>query len=782
MRGRRCWKALRAGLVALALLTATAWAQDYLRTASQLYQKRDFLGAADNFEKYLRSKPGDAQARMMLGVCRQQSGDFNAAAAAFQRVADHQPKNTEARFFLALAQFSSGRYDEAGTNARSAIQLGGATAPAHHLLGMVLEELNDPEQALAQYETALRADETLIDADLSAGNVLLKLGRPVEGLDHFRAVVRRNPSLAEAHYHLARAQADLGQWTEAESSLEKTLQLRDHPQARSLLARVRSGELTAAAQPKSAADRVPEIRFRNVARQAGLDFVLANHPTPQKFLVETMAGGVAAFDYDGDGRTDIFFTNGAETPSLAKRGAKYSNRLYRNLGGMRFRDVTAQAGLGGEGFSIGAAAADYDNDGDADLFVAGVRGNHLYRNNGDGTFEDVTAQAGVAGGEWSVAAGWLDYDRDGLLDLFVVNYLDWSPSLDRYCGDNEAKVRTYCHPKYFQGLPNRLYRNLGDGRFEDVSESSGIAAHIGKGMSVAFADYDHDGFVDIFVTNDTEPNFLFHNLGNRRFEEAGLEAGVALTADGKTVSAMGADFRDYDNDGLEDLIFTALAGETFPVFRNQGGGVFQDTTYASQVGRLSARLSGWSIGLFDFNNDGWKDLFTANAHVTDNIEQFSSDTYRQPNAVWANTGSGGFKDASAASGPDFQTPRAHRGGAFADFNNDGKIDVVVTSLGEAAELWENVSPGQAHWLRLRLEGATSNRDGIGARITIGDQHNQMTTAVGYASSSHAGVHFGLGETRVIPKIEILWPSGVTQVLEQVEADRVLRVKEPSATP
>lgn len=782
MRGRRCWKALRAGLVALALLTATAWAQDYLRTASQLYQKRDFLGAADNFEKHLRSKPGDAQARMMLGVCRQQSGDFNAAAEAFQRVADHQPKNTEARFFLALAQFSSGRYDEAGTNARSAIQLGGATAPAHHLLGMVLEELNDPEQALAQYETALRADETLIDADLSAGNVLLKLGRPVEGLDHFRAVVRRNPSLAEAHYHLARAQADLGQWTEAESSLEKTLQLRDHPQARSLLARVRSGELTAAAQPKSAADRVPEIRFRNVARQAGLDFVLANHPTPQKFLVETMAGGVAAFDYDGDGRTDIFFTNGAETPSLAKRGAKYSNRLYRNLGGMRFRDVTAQAGLGGEGFSIGAAAADYDNDGDADLFVAGVRGNHLYRNNGDGTFEDVTAQAGVAGGEWSVAAGWLDYDRDGLLDLFVVNYLDWSPSLDRYCGDNEAKVRTYCHPKYFQGLPNRLYRNLGDGRFEDVSESSGIAAHIGKGMSVAFADYDHDGFVDIFVTNDTEPNFLFHNLGNRRFEEAGLEAGVALTADGKTVSAMGADFRDYDNDGLEDLIFTALAGETFPVFRNQGGGVFQDTTYASQVGRLSARLSGWSIGLFDFNNDGWKDLFTANAHVTDNIEQFSSDTYRQPNAVWANTGSGGFKDVSAASGEDFQTPRAHRGGAFADFNNDGKIDVVVTSLGEAAELWENVSPGQAHWLRLRLVGATSNRDGIGARITIGDQHNQMTTAVGYASSSHAGVHFGLGETRVITKIEILWPSGVKQVLEQVQADRVLRVKEPSATP
>src|SRR5882672_2959063 len=312
---------------------------------------------------------------------------------------------------------------------------------------------------------------------------------------------------------------------------------------------------------KSAAP-VPPIRFRNVAADSGIDFVLENSPTAEKQIVETMPGGVAVFDYDGDGLPDIFFANGADVPSLEKNVPKYRNRLFRNLGGMKFKDVTEEAGLAGAGYSIGAAAADFDNDGHVDLFVAGVRSNHLYRNLGNGKFADVTAKAGIGSAEWSITGGWFDYDNDGLLDLFVVNYVKWSPEIAPFCGDPVRKLRAYCHPRFFDGLANRLYHNRGDGTFEDVSEKSGIASQIGKGMSVAFADYDGDGLTDVFVTNDKLPNFLFHNLGNGKFAEVALEIGAALPDSGRNISGMGVDFRDYDNDGLPDIAFTALAGET----------------------------------------------------------------------------------------------------------------------------------------------------------------------------------------------------------------------------
>jgi len=522
------------------------------------------------------------------------------------------------------------------------------------------------------------------------------------------------------------------------------------------------------------------LRFQDVAQRAGLRFVLENNPTPRKHMIETMAGGVAAFDYNGDGLTDIFFTNGAAIPSLEKDLPKYSNRLFRNDGGMKFTDVTEAAGVAGAGYSMGAAAADYDNDGKADLFVAGVYRNLLYRNLGNGRFADVTAQSGIKSDRWSVAAGWIDYDNDGLLDLFVVNYAKWTPAFDQYCGDATRNLRVYCHPKYFAGVPNQLFHNRGDGTFEDVSEKAGIAAFSGRGMSVAFADYDSDGFTDIFVTNDNLPNFLFHNRGNGTFEEIGLATGVALLDHGKPVASMGADFRDYDNDGFPDIAVTALSGDTFPLFRNIGKGNFQDATYASQLGPQTIRWSGWGNGLFDFNNDGYKDLFTADSHVNDKIDLFEATPYKQANRIFANLGNGKFRDVSSEAGAGFDVARAHRGSAFADFNGDGKIDIVVSSLGGPAELWENTSPGANHWIILRLVGERSNRDGIGARICIGDQWNHMTTAVSYASSSDFGVHFGLGATRHVGKIEIRWPSGAVQVLTDVKVDQVLEVHEPKA--
>ncbi|PYU45578.1 MAG: CRTAC1 family protein [Acidobacteria bacterium] len=451
------------------------------------------------------------------------------------------------------------------------------------------------------------------------------------------------------------------------------------------------------------------IRFREMAGQAGLDFVLQNNPTPRKHMIETMPGGVAAFDYNGDGLTDIFFTNGASIPSLEKDSPKFFNRLYRNDGGMKFTDVTSETGVAGTGYSLGVAAADYDNDGYTDLFVAGVYRNTLYRNLGNGRFEDVTKAAGIKSDKWSVAAGWFDYDNDGWLDLFVVNYAHWTPDFDRFCGDRDRHLRVYCHPKYFEGLSNTLYRNRRDGTFEDVTAKAGIGAHIGRGMSVAFADYDNDGLMDVFVSNDNLPNFLFHNRGDGTFE--------------------------------------------------------------------AATRSGWSNGFFDFNNNGWKDLFTANSDVNDLIDLFQSTHYKQPNSLFVNLGNGTFEDVSAEAG--FTLSRAHRGSAFADLNNDGKIDIAVSALGEPAELWQNVSPDVNHWLVLKLIGTRSNRDGIGAKIQLGNQFNHMTTAVGYASSSSAGVHFGCGQLDKIERIEIRWPSGVVQVLPTVRTNQVLEVHEPS---
>ena len=515
-----------------------------------------------------------------------------------------------------------------------------------------------------------------------------------------------------------------------------------------------------------------QIRF--APAPAPLPFTLEHSPTAQKHMLETMPGGLAVLDYNNDGRPDLFFTNGASLPALKKDQAKFHNRLFRNDGGWKFTDVTAEAGLAGEGYSMGAAAADYDNDGYVDLFIAGVYRNQLFRNLGNGRFTDVTAKSGILSNEWSVAAGWFDYDNDGRLDLLVTNYGRIDLVNPRYCGDRARELRIYCHPRYYDPRPNQLYRNLGNGAFADVSVASGIAGFKGRGMSIAFADYDHDGRIDAFVTNDNLPNFLFHNLGNGRFEESALLAGVALLDHGKSVASMGTDFRDYDNDGKPDIIVTALNGETYPLFRNKGAGIFQDFTYGSQLSRMTNTYAGWGVGLVDFDNDGLKDLFTANAHVNDIVEKFEATVYRQPNTVFRNAGGGRF-ELVPSSGLE-ASKRPHRGAVFADFDGDGLVDAAVTSLGEPVELWKNVTPLPGAWLALKLEGVKSNRDGIGAAVRVGLQTNIMTTSVSYASAIHAPVWFGLGTAKEA-RVEILWPSGRRQVIESAAAGQVLTVRE-----
>ncbi len=528
------------------------------------------------------------------------------------------------------------------------------------------------------------------------------------------------------------------------------------------------------------------IVFQNTARPAGIDFVLKNSASAKKYQIETMPAGVAVLDYDNDGFEDIYFVNGASVPGLAKKDASYWNRLYRNNGDGTFTDVTAKAGVAGNGYSMAVAVGDYDNDGWDDLFIAGVNRNILYHNNRDGTFSDLTQKAGLAAGAskpWSISAGWFDYDNDGWLDLFVVNYCNWAPDKDPYCGENKPGYRAYCHPKLYQGLPNVLYRNNRDGTFTDVSAVSGIGAHVGKGMSVAFADYDDDGHMDAFVTNDTERNFLFHNEGNGRFSEVGIRAGVAFNIDGKAVSSMGVDFRDIDGDGRPDIVSTALSGESFSLFRNIGKSLFMNASYASKLAALSLPWAGWGIGIFDLNNDGRKDIFTANAHARDNEELYGSRTYRQPNSIFANGGASRFVDVRAGAGSAMAEPAAHRGCAFGDFDNDGRVDVVVSCLNEPAELLRNVSDRRQHWFEALLTGRRSNRDAIGAVLKLTSatgtvQYNQVTTAVGYASSSSRRVHFGLGAESRISSVEIRWPSGIMQKLEHPKADQCRRITEP----
>ena len=518
------------------------------------------------------------------------------------------------------------------------------------------------------------------------------------------------------------------------------------------------------------------IAFRDIAQGSGLEFVYQHSPSAEKYYVESVPGGLAVFDYNGDGRPDVFFTNGAATPSLEKTSDAFANRLFRNDGGTRFSDVTDAAGVRGAGYAMGAAAADYDNDGHVDLFVAGVRQNQLLHNTGDGRFEDVGSRAGIASGEWSVGGSWFDYDNDGKLDLLVVNYVRWSADANRYCGDQARGIRIYCHPRFFQGVANRLYRNRGDGTFEDVSARAGLLTNVGKGMSSAVADYDHDGRVDAFITNDTVPNFLFRNKGDGTFAETALLAGVSVPGSGRPVSAMGTDFQDYDNDGWEDILFTALSGETFPLFRNDGKGAFVETTQSSGLGALTTKRSGWCAVFADVDNDGWKDIFTSNSHVNDRIGQSEAVGWKQANSLFINDTRGRFRDATVEAGLD-KAVAVHRGCGAADFDADGRLDIVVLSLGDRAELWKNNSAPQHHWLIVRLIGTKSNRDGIGARITVGKQVRTLTSALGYASSSHAGAHFGLGAENGPVRVVIHWPSGTGQVLDSVKVDQVLEVTE-----
>lgn len=532
------------------------------------------------------------------------------------------------------------------------------------------------------------------------------------------------------------------------------------------------------------------VTFTDIYAQAAISFKHAASVTTQKYLLEAMGGGVAVFDYDNDGRLDLYFTNGARLDDPMPRGAmpdkrevRYWNRLYHQRTDGKFEDVTERAGVRGEGYSMGVATGDYDADGHVDLYVTAYGSNILYRNRGDGKFEDVTKRAGVRGTGWSTSAGWLDYDRDGRLDLFVARYMDWDFERGNlYCGDARPGLRAYCHPDNFKGATNLLFHQRADGTFEDASKEAKISDPNGKGLGVVFADFDADGWTDIFVANDSVRQSLYRNRGDGTFEDVALMAGAGYDENGKTFAGMGVDAGDYDNDGHMDVFITALSNETYPLFRNNDDATFTYATATTGVGQITLLYSGWGTRFLDADNDGWRDLFVAQGHVLDTIEKTSGYLkYRQTPLLMRNTSGKGFVNVSATAGAPFSEGVAGRGAAFGDLDNDGDTDIVVNVMDGWPLVLRNDGT-RNHWLGISLVGSKSNRMGLGARVAVVDASGRQqifdaTTAGSYLASNDPRLLCGLGAASSVRYVEVRWPGGKTQRINNPPVDRYLTINE-----
>jgi hypothetical protein len=533
----------------------------------------------------------------------------------------------------------------------------------------------------------------------------------------------------------------------------------------------------------SGASRTPQVAFTDVAHSSGIAFTHDNAASAEKYLIETMSSGCGWIDYDQNGLLDLYLVNGAAT-SLYVPKQPLRSALYKNNGDGSFTDVTKHARVGAEGlFGMGVAVGDYDNDGFPDLFVLGYGRCILYHNNGDGTFSDVTSRAGVANvGKWGSSAAWFDYDTDGKLDLVIANYVDWSPENNFYCGSKGPGLRSYCHPDVYPGQPPTLYHNNGDGTFTDMSNRSGLGQKPGNSLGVVTFDYDNDGWQDIFIANDSMPNFLFHNNRDGTFREVAYAAQVAVGIDGQFEAGMGVDAADTTGSGRLDLVVTHLDQQLARLYRNLGDGSFEDATYRSKISYATFHVSGFGARFMDYDNDGRRDLFMANGHVLDNIQLYHAETrYSEPKLMFRNTGSGVFENVSDQLGPDFLAPRVSRGAAICDFDNDGDLDILVSNNGQPPQLLRNDGGNLNHWLQLFLIGTRSNRDAVGARVkvTAGDLvlYDERKGGMSYQSAQDPRLHFGLGQRSAIDQIEIHWPSGEVTKLRNLKADQILAVEE-----
>ena len=538
----------------------------------------------------------------------------------------------------------------------------------------------------------------------------------------------------------------------------------------------------AARQSRDASGAQSGVQFNDVAAEAGITFRHQNGASPDKHMFETFGSGVGVIDFDNDGWPDLFFANGAD---LGQGKRSPGNALYRNLGNGKFEDVTAKSGVAGNGmFATGVTVGDYDNDGLPDIYITGYGGNQLFHNNGDSTFTDVTAKAGVSGGGWSSSAAWVDYDRDGYLDLFVARYVDYDIKTAPYCGYKREGYRMYCDPQQFDGMPALLYHNNRDGTFTEVSRKAGVANPAGKGLGVAIGDVDGDGWPDIFVANDGVRNFLYRNKGDGTFDDIAYGAGVGFDMNGKTLNGMGVEIADLDGDGLPDIFLTAFSRQYNPFFRNLGKLLFEDATLKAGL-PSSVRTLAFGTKIFDFDNDGLPDIYVTNGHVTDNVKLYDPQlSYRQSDLLYRNTGGGHFRDVSAESGPAFRIEHVGRGVAVADFDNDGDLDMVTTDAGGQPMVLRNDGGNRNHWISVRARGRESNRLGIGAKVKVTSggriQVREINPYGSYLSTSDVRLFFGLANETAVSRLEIEWPSGKRQTIENVPANQVLLLDEANA--
>ena len=537
------------------------------------------------------------------------------------------------------------------------------------------------------------------------------------------------------------------------------------------------------AQPSTSSQSQPGITFRDITQQAGIRFVHNNAAFGKKYLPETMGPGVAFIDYDNDGWPDIFLVNGTNWPGQPSRHS--TPKLYHNNRNGTFTDVTHQAGLDIDIFGMGVAVGDYDNDGYDDIFITGLGHNRLFHNNGNGTFTDVTRKAGLFGpDEFSTSAAWMDFDKDGQLDLVVGNYVQWSIAGDLYC-TLDGKSKSYCTPESYKGTSIRLWHNRGDGTFEDVTQKAGVGDPTSKTLGVAILDYDNDGWPDILLSNDTQPNKLYRNNGNGTFTEKAVVAGVAFSEDGVARAGMGVDAADYDHSGAPSILITNFANQMISLYHNEGRGLFVDEAPRSEIGRDSLLTLGFGCFFFDYDLDGWPDIFIANGHIDSDIERVQpSVKYAMPPHLFRNLGKGNFQEVTKSLGKSFNTPRVGRGAAYADINNDGRLDLLLSTNGGPAYLFLNEATGSApanRSLRVKLVGARSNRDGIGAVVKVAaggaTQSQMLRSGSSYLSASELVLTFGLGPSEKADSVEVRWPSGQIDKLSNVAVGQTITITE-----
>lgn len=796
--------------------------------------------AIREFDQALTLNPSFSEAHFYLGEAHVRASDWEKAVLHARKAIELDPMSPAYRNQLAMIFVQQKRYKEALPELLSAIELEPVSFLEfyYYNLAGVYRSLLFTDEALHAYQKVLTIAPKFYAAHVAVGEIYLerhmlekatqeltvatlldsKQARPhyLLGLTHtqagqnpaaleaFRKALDLDPSDHRVHYNIGMSLKLLGRKEEAEEQFElfRTLQAKTTEQEyrdlqlevseRTDLQGREKSPTVGSVPPTSDNQRMATktegllaggVTFFNVALEAGIQFRHVNGATPEKYMPETMGSGCLFIDYDDDGWVDIFLVNSGSLVDR-KLAATAHHALYHNNGDGTFRDVTRQAHLdqNGGGYGMGACAGDYDNDGHVDLYVTNFGPNVLYRNHGNGTFRDVTKEANVGSSLWSSSCAFADIDKDGDLDLFVVNYVDFGVDNNKYCGSHVMGLRSYCHPNVYRGLPNVLYRNNGNRTFTEITKEAGVYTVAGKGLGVAVGDYDNDGWPDIYVANDSVLNFLYRNQGNGTFVEVGLTSGVAVDENGLPEAGMGTDWGDFNNDELLDLYVTNLNLEMHTLHKNSGGGLFSDVTLQTGIGEPSLAFVGFGTAFFDYDNDGNLDIVNANGHILDNVSMSSeSTTYAQRNLLFRNSGNATFKEVGLSAGPGFGLEKVSRGLAIGDIDNDGDLDLLINNCNQTADLLRNANHTKNNWLVVKTVGTRSNRDGIGTRIILNTgelrQIREVKAGSSYQSQNDLRAHFGLGKAARIDRLELRWPSGTVDVLENVKANQVLTIRE-----